>query len=349
MFMARYYQLLYLCIICFVSFVWTPDLTVVDSTNIVEVDRIDGLTMVAPPSEFPGNPMIDVKEIGAGWISTVPYGFMRIGETDIRFNSKRQWWGETEAGILKTCQYAHDNDIKVMLKPQIWSHTGWIGDQDFQTDTEWEEWEKNYTKFMLFYASLAANQEVEMLCIGTELKNHMIKRPEYYRTLIKQIREIYCGKLIYSANWDSYANVSFWDELDFIGLSAYFPLNEKKTPSVNYLVKKWNPIVNELKEVSKQYQKPVVFTEYGFLSVDGSGGKTWLLEKNVRSLAVNEQAQANCFEALYKAFEGESYWAGGFIWKWFPFGKGGEGYNERDYTPQGKIAEKVVSEWYSKW
>lgn len=347
--MSGIYRFIYISILCFVSLVLTPKLTNLDQTNPVEVKRIDGVTMVAPPSKFPGNPMLDVKKVGAGWISTVPYGFMRIGETGIRFNNKRQWWGETEEGIIKTCQYAQENGIKVMLKPQIWSHTGWIGDQDFETDLEWEEWEVNYTKFIMFYANLASELELEMFCIGTELKNHILKRPDYYKKLIKEIRKIYCGKLIYSANWDSYSNVSFWQDLDYIGLSAYFPINEKVTPSVKYLLEKWKPIVDELEVVSKKYKKPVVFTEYGFLSVDGSGGKTWILEKNVRSLAINEQAQANCFEALYQAFESQSFWAGGFIWKWFPFGKGGEGYNERDYTPQGKLAEQVVSMWYSKW
>ena len=105
----------------------------------------------------------------------------------------------------------------------------------------------------------------------------------------------------------------------------------------------------ELAAYSRKIGRPILFTEYGYLTVDGSGGKTWLLEKKVKRLPINQKAQANCFEALYQVFGEKDYWAGGFIWKWFPHGRGGEGYNERDYTPQGKMSFDVIKKYYSKW
>lgn len=312
-------------------------------------DIIDGVTVVAPPREFPGNPMDHVDQVGAGWISTVPYGMFRIGKTNISFNSGHQWWGEREEGIRTTADLAHSKGIKVMLKPQLWSHTGWIGDQKFESDEEWTEWEKSYTAFISYFAKLAQEDDIEMLCIGTELKSHWKARPQYYIDLIANLRTIYDGELIYSANWDSYNEIAFWDKLDYIGLSAYFPLSEEVTPSVEDLQIKWKPITKQLEKISNNHQKKIVFTEFGYLSVDGAAGKTWLLEKNVKRLAVNEQAQANSYSALFSVFENEAYWGGGFLWKWFPFGQGGEGYNERDYTPQGKKAEQILSNYYQKW
>lgn len=317
--------------------------------KITQDKIIDGVTMVAPPQEFPSDPMLDVAKVGADWISCVPYGYFRMGDPGIRFNIGRQWWGERKEGIEKTIEYAHKNDISVMLKPQIWSHTGWIGDQSFETESDWKEWEKAYTEYIMFYTDIAAEKEVEMLCIGTELKKHVQSRPQYYKQLISEIREKYCGKLIYSANWDSFQEVQFWEDLDYIGLSAYFPLSESKVPKVKELVRKWQPTCDVLRKTSEKYGKKIVFTEYGYLSIDGAAGKTWLLEKKVRSSSVNQEAQANSYEALYRVFSEEDYWAGGFLWKWFPFGKGGEGYNEKDYTPQGKMAEEVLTSWYSKW
>ncbi len=310
---------------------------------------IDGVTMVAPPKTFPSDPMLDVRKVGADWISSVPYGYFRMGEPGIRYNINRQWWGERKEGIEQTIDYAHKNDIKVMLKPQIWSHTGWIGDQTFETEADWLAWEKSYTEYIMFYVDIASAKEVEMLCIGTELKKHVQTRPQYYKELIAQIRERYCGLLIYSANWDSFQEVQFWEDLDFIGLSAYFPLSESKVPKVEELIEKWQPTCKILEKTSQQYAKKVVFTEYGYLSIDGAAGKTWLLEKQVRKSAVNEQAQANSYEALFRVFSKQPYWGGGFLWKWFPFGMGGEGYNEKDYTPQGKLAEDVLTTWYTKW
>jgi len=320
-----------------------------NSSTVFSKKKIDGVTMVAPPRPFPDDPMPEVTAIGAGWISCVPYGFVRWGSSNLRYNTDRQWWGETEAGIIETIKFAHQNDVKVMMKPQIWSPDGWIGDYNCESNACWEEWEEKYTKFILFYAQLASDHGVEMLCVGTELKTHMANRPDYFKNLIPKIKEVYCGELTYSANWDNFDEVVIWDQLDYVGLSAYFPINEKKTPSVSYLIKQWKTVERKLSNYSEKVGKPLLFTEYGYLSVDGSGGKTWILEKQVRKLPRNEQAQANCFEALYEVFGDKEYWAGGFIWKWFPHGRGGEGYNDRDYTPQGKLASSVIKKFYSEW
>ncbi len=334
-----------LILMCSAFWAPTPPDKSVQSTHT----KIDGVTLVAPPQPFPSDPIKEINEIGAGWITCVPYGFVRFGSNDIRYNLSFQWWGERKEGIEKTIEYAHQNGVKVMLKPQIWSPDGWIGDFSLNTEKEWEKWEEELTDYILFYAQLATENDVELFCFATEMKAHMAARPQFFRDLIPKIRELYCGDLTYSANWDNYQSVPFWDGLDYIGLSAYFPVNEKKTPTVPYLVKQWKEEERSLSAYSALQQKPILFTEYGYLSVDGSGGKTWLLEKEVKRLAINEQAQANCFEALYEVFGAKSYWAGGFIWKWFPHGKGGEGYNERDYTPQGKQASEVIKRYYSKW
>jgi hypothetical protein len=326
---------------------WAPTQNRIVEQNIK--NKIDGVTLVAPPQPFPTDPIVEVKEIGAGWITCVPYGFVRFGSNDIRYNLDFQWWGERKEGIEKTISYAHSSDVKVMLKPQIWSPDGWIGDYTLTSEKEWKKWEDELTEYILYYAQLAADNNVELFCLGTEMKAHKAARPNFFKNLIPKIKEIYCGKLTYSSNWDNYKSVNFWDQLDYIGLSAYFPLNEKDTPEVNYLVNQWKPVEKELAKYSKELGKPILFTEYGYLSVDGSGGKTWLLEKKVRRLPINEVAQANCFKALYQVFGEKDYWAGGFIWKWFPHGKGGEGYNERDYTPQGKEASEVIKRYYSKW
>lgn len=71
-------------------------------------------------------------------------------------------------------------------------------------------------------------------------------------------------------------------------------------------------------------------------------------EQGIEERNINEQAQANCFEALFSTFQPEDWWAGGFMWKWFPNMRGHEGYPERDYTPQGKFRRKHASEMVSR-
>jgi hypothetical protein len=205
-----------------------------------------------------------------------------------------------------------------------------------------------YHDYIHFYAKIAAENDVELFCIGTEYKLAVQQRPKFWRTMIEDIRCYYTGKLIYSSNWDGYDKVPIWDDLDYIGISAYFPLTDDKTPSRNTLEKKWQPIKKKLAKFSQRNGKPLVFTEYGYLSIDKCAWQAWELEKGVKQKPINEQAQANAYNMLLETFWEEEWWGGGFLWKWFPAGMGHEGYPERDYTPQGKLSEKVIQDWYSK-
>lgn len=310
--------------------------------------KLKGVTVVAPPDAYKSNIITPLQDIGVDFIKVVPYGFTRKGKTNVTFNVPMQWWGEKEEGVIETIRLAKKDDIGVMLKPQIYIPGGWVGELDFKTEREWLTWESNYRKFIFHFVDIAVRENIEIFCIGTEFKRSVEERPEFWSNLIVDIRKEFCGKLTYSANWDNYKKIKFWKELDFIGVSSYFPLSEEKTPSVTSLVQAWKPIVKELRSYSNKLNVPILFTEYGYLSVDGCAGKTWELEKKVRSLNINEQAQANALEALYTVFWKEDFWAGGFMWKWFPEGKGHEGYIERDYTPQDKKSIQVMQSWFEK-
>jgi len=308
--------------------------------------KINGLSVVAPPIEYDMDPFPRIKETNADWVCFVPYGFCGLGEKEIRYNMDRQWWGEKEKGVVESIELAQKNNFRVFLKPQIYVHGSWPGDINFDNVDQWKEWEDGYRKFILFYADIASSYDVDLFCIGTEFKTAMQARPQFWRKLIGEIREVYCGKLTYSANWDSYRSVPFWDLLDYIGISAYFPLVNELNPSIRKIKSAWKPYVKELEQVNDFYNKPILFTEYGFLSVDGTTYQNWELEKKINSLRVNEEAQADALEAMYSVFSKVDFWAGGFLWKWFPNDKGHEGYIDKDYTPKDKLAENVLKKWF---
>ncbi len=310
---------------------------------------VGGLTLVAPPSPFTENPMPEVQKVHANWIALIPYGFTRKGQSMVSFNHERQWWGERKDGIIRSAQLAQDAGLKVMLKPQVWSHNWWTGDYDFATTEEWVAWEDAYRSYILFYAELADSLEVDLFAIGTEFKTSIATRPAFWSKLISEVRDVCEIPLTYAANWDNYANIPFWEELDYVGINAYFPLCLEETPSVTQLEKLWKPTLSAVDEFYQHVQKPILFTEYGYLSIDGCAHKTWELEQRVASTPINEQAQANALEALYRTWSTRPYWEGGFLWKWFPGGHGHEGYPERDYTPQGKTAEQIVRKYHLKW
>jgi hypothetical protein len=311
--------------------------------------RMKGLSFVAVPDPYTQNPMPEVSAIAADWIALIPYGFTRLDKAAVQYNSEGwQWWGERPEGIKKTIELAHEANIHVMLKPQIYIPNGFTGNLDFRTDAEWQAWETDYERFMLLFADIAATQKVEMFCIGTEFKTSVQKRPLFWRNLIAKIRKVYQGKMTYASNWDEYTIVPFWDALDYVGVNAYFPLLSDKNPSVVALQIAWeNPLLT-LAAFAKSQQKQVLFTEFGYMSLDECASASWEVEAKKDKLTINEQAQANALEALLATFSAQPWWQGGFLWKWFPNMQGHEGYPEKDYTPQGKKSAISIKKYYEK-
>ena len=315
-----------------------------------DLERFAGLSFVAPPSPFPSDPMVEVLGINANSISVIPYGFTRLGNPEVRYNiSQWQWWGERPEGVIETIRLAHQNGIEVMLKPQVYIPQSWTGELSFSNEEDWSAWEHSYEQYVLEFAAIADSMSAELFCIGTEFKISVQKRPDFWFELIDKIKAIYSGKLTYAANWDDFDKVPFWKSLDYIGIDAYFPLSDEVTPSVPELMGQWQAHLDKIERISIDVQRPVLFTEYGYLSVDQCASETWELEKVVETLKINEQAQSNALEALYRVFHLKPYWKGGFLWKWFPHGQGHEGYIERDYTPQHKLAHGTVRTWHERF
>ena len=58
--------------------------------------------------------------------------------------------------------------------------------------------------------------------------------------------ETYHGLLTYSANWDHYQNIPFWDHLDIISTNSYYKLGENKDVTVEEIVRRWHAIQKDL-------------------------------------------------------------------------------------------------------
>ena len=313
-----------------------------------ENEVIKGLSFVAPPNEFSDQAMPIIKGVDCDWISVIPYGFMNKGEPNVQFgtNAAWQWWGETIEGVSETIARAKAQDINVMLKPHVWIHGKWVGDVYFESEDEWLIWEESNRAYVMAFAEIAQELEVPMYCIGTEWKRTVVDREAYWRKLISEVREIYDGELTYAANWDEYDFVPFWDALDFIGVNAYFPLLNEAKPTTHDLVTAWEPIKKTLSHFADEKQKRMIFTEFGYMSVENCAYQTWVLEEDRSILTYNEECQYNAINALYSTFWNEQFWAGGFLWKWYPDDYAGDRMRV-DYTPQGKTAQQLLKDWFS--
>ena len=308
--------------------------------------KINGVSFVASREEAKQEHVDEVLLVNANHAAVMPFGFIRdINSPEIIHNTDRQWFGETKGGAKQYIELLQKNGVQVMVKPQIWIWRGeFTGTLKMNTEEEWKILEKSYDDFIITYAKLAEETKADILCIGTELEQFVKNRPGYWKNLVKEIREVYKGKLTYAANWDEYPRTTFWEDLDYIGIDAYFPLSEEKTPSVEQLKKGWQPWKNKIAALSKEKNKPVLFTEFGYRSMDYNAKKPWLVDRN--DDAVNLQAQSNAKKAIFSEFWTEDWFAGGYVWKWFINHEKSGGIEDNRFTPQNKPAQKIITEYY---
>ena len=313
---------------------------------LVCAQKINGVSLVASKDSITILHVKSVIDVNANYTALMPFGFIReLSSPKIRFNSKRQWFGEREQGIRQYAKELQHKGIKLMIKPQIWVWRGqFTGHISMDSEDQWKALEEPYSSFILMYAAIAEETNAALFCIGTELEKFVINRPVYWKILIQKIKKVYKGKLTYAANWDEFKRVPFWNELDYIGIDAYFPLTAKKTPTIEDFEAGWQPHKIEIQKTQKKFNTPVLFTEYGYRSIDFTGKKPWDSKRITGS--INLLAQKNGLQAIHNQFWKEDWFAGGFIWKWFHkhIEVGGE--NNNRFTPQNKPAQDLLKKLY---
>jgi hypothetical protein len=227
----------------------------------------------------------------------------------------------SDASLIWAMQKANSLGLKVILKPHVDSQDGlwraYINPQDPSS------WFANYrSKIIYHYADLGKTYGASGLVIGAELIT-MATTPAYdsqWRSLIAGVRQRFSGKLTYSANWGSgdfaeeFTRVPFWDALDYIGISAYFPLADTTTPTVSGMVSRWNSWRTlKIEPVQQRWGKPVLFIEGGYRSADGTAKEPF---NSWDVWPLDTQEQVDCWEALFQAWADVPWFAGGAFWAW---------------------------------
>ncbi|MBT8376053.1 MAG: glycoside hydrolase [Bacteroidia bacterium] len=308
--------------------------------------KYNGVSFVASRDSIANTDVEPLLKINANAAAVMPFGYIRqLDHPTIAFNTDRMWFGETIIGAEQCIDQLHLSNIRVMLKPQLWVRRGeFTGKIAMDSEEHWQELEQSYTAFILEFAKLAERKHVDLFCIGTELELFIKYRPQYWKNLIDQIKEVYKGKLTYAANWDEYWRTPFWDQLDYIGIDGYFPVSTMQTPTVDDCRKGWQKHKASMKSLSESKKRPIIFTEYGYRSVDYAGKKPWFVDYFAEG--VNLEAQSNAYTALYVELWSENWFAGGFIWKWFVDGERHGGQDSNRFTPQNKPVEEIITSYY---
>ncbi len=339
------------------------------SIQIPGHEKHRGVCWVGSPYEIDSISILDLVNNNVNWISQTPFAWQRgfnSPEIGHRIGQDDGWWGETDKGLIKTTRLAKKYGIQTILKPHVWLRDDqgkWRGEIEMDSEVDWQKWFENYSKIILHYAKLAEEEDIELLCIGTELHKTCVEREADWRKLIAQIREIYSGDLTYAANFsDEYQDVAFWDDLDFIGVQGYFPVAQNENPSIKEVKVGWEPHIKELEKFSNQYELPVLFTEIGYKSTKDAGIEPWQwpqrLPEETREKIFSEEAQANLYAGMFEALTEQSFIAGFHFWKWYPkIPESARSERRRrteeqsfniDFTPQGKKAEEVMKLWFGR-
>lgn len=202
-----------------------------------------------------------------------------------------------------------------------------------------DAWWTSYERFIAHYAAIAAAHGAAGLVIGSELGSTESWRDRWYH-LISRVRKLFAGRVIYSANWDHYRTVSFWERVDVLGVTGYFELTEDPDASVAALTAAWAAPRRALVAAAKGRGLPLWLTEVGYVSRDGAARQPW---EYTSGAAIDLEEQRRAFAALAAAWSGEPALDGLFVWEW---GGGPGGPKDGGYTPRGKPAACELEAWF---
>jgi hypothetical protein len=278
----------------------------------------------------------DIPGLGATWIQFTPTWNMATGTSSTIGGAR----SVTDAAVLAAIDLAHSKGLKIMLKPHVDPQDGTNRWQINPFDRS--AWFNSYRSMMTHYATIAQQKGVDEFSVGCELATMSGSADRSaWLTVINAIKAIYSGPLVYAANTYEYPNVSFWDQLNFIGIDAYFPLSNTPTTDISALEAAWIPIRDQMSAFAVGVGRRILFTEAGYPSLAGAAVEPW---NNQYSSTPSQLEQAAAYEALLATFSGQPWWAGAFWWSWWT---DNGVYAPLDHAIGGKLAEWVLRNWWA--
>ena len=227
-------------------------------------------------------------------------------------------------------------------------------------DAQWDAFFASYAAWVLPLANLATSKNVSWFGLASDLEWAFATQEARWRALVASVRTRFAGSLLIEASAPSLSAVAWWDALDAIGVDVYLPLGSNLTlgvaPSVEELVRAWEPIVANMSAAAAAWKLPLVITEVGYQSrpschVRPRGTQPRNLGDDSPWLQTRDMScQANAYEAFLRAWVGAPglgnkpavpAFAGVFWWLWRGDPTSG-GSSDSDFTPHGKPAEVVL-------
>lgn len=275
------------------------------------------------------------EKTGANFITLVPNGLQETPQSEEIFYTTDATMSDDE--LTAMINYAHEIGLQVALKPTANCKNGtWRAyinffDKDVHCEPKWRNWFAAYTKFQLHYAKIAEETNCEMFLAGCEMVMSE-RRDAEWRKLIADIKSVYSGPVSYNTDKYQEDNITWWDCVDIISSSGYYPLKD------------WEQELDRIEKVVKKFNKPFFFSECGCMSTEGSSKapNDWTVTGKV-----NLKEQADWYTAMFEACKKRSWVEGFCLWDWawkqYPPCKAE---HHGSYDIYEKPAQAVVKKYY---
>lgn len=289
----------------------------------------------------------DVKEeidyqVDKCGVNTITFSF--AAQQEHCFSTQINWKGSfmpKQEELIELIQYVKKRGLKTIVKPMVnvidgyWRAYIRFFDEDVPCEPKWREWFKSYNEYLIHYGQFCEENKVDMLIIGCELvgTDH---RQEEWRVLVEKLRGIYKGLLTYNCDKYQEHNIKWWDVLDYISSSGYYPTEMISSE------------LDRIEKVSNEYNLPFIFTESGCPSVKNASKapNDWTV---IQSGEISEEEQYEFYKELFEECSKREFVKGFCLWDWpMNSAKSPEEKNHGDYSIKYKKAEEIVSRYFKK-
>lgn len=224
--------------------------------------------------------------------------------------------------------------LRLVLKAMVNCRDGYwrayirFFDSYVPTEPTWEQWFASYGEFVVALARTAQEVKADMFCLGCEMvgTDH---RDREWRQLAAQVRQVFTGPLTYNCDKFQEHNVTWWDAVDVISSSGYYPIDQLEEH------------FQRIEQVAEKFGRPFIFMESGCPSRAGSEyvPNNWSFGGEQ-----SNEAQEKWYRAYTEALLRHPKIRGCVWWDWsavrlYPCEQGAA---NNGYCVYGKPAEKVL-------
>jgi hypothetical protein len=293
----------------------------------------------------------ELARMGTNWISITPFGrIWSLSDTHIAMDFEAPYEDNRRA-VRRMVHQAHARGMRVLVIPHLWVETGgWRGEIDPGSPAGWASYQASYRRFVTAWARDAAEAGADAFSIGVECKSWSDRFGPYWAGLIAEVRDIFPGLLTYSANWDEAETVLFWDQLDLLGINAFYPLARDQGASDDDYLEGARRIRDDLGELAELHDMPILFVEVGYTTRTGAAVDPWEWPDHMTDVQVDEDEQARALRAVFEAMLGEPWFAGLFVWRYYANLDDVSQEAIWGFSPHAKRAERLLEDaFHQRW